>query len=220
MKKTFLAFMLAASMHAADMSKGVSFTAVTGQTIPEHAAYLVGLDSANGVFRYVQTNPDGSLDIHDVSGIITADQGTPGSQPWPVAITSTVTTNGTANQGTPGANPWPVTVTSLPALTAPDSGLVWLSAVSYTATVVNLTSVAGVNSNCMICLSSDGGSAGFNLDFFSGATAPGGVTGTAAYYVAATTTGQCWGPWRSGTKAAIAGRAATSSVQYGVYPVQ
>jgi hypothetical protein len=91
-----------------------------------------------------------------------------------------------------------------------------------TALVVNLTSTAGVSAPCMVCLSSNGGAAaGFKVQFGSSATAPVNLTSTSVgHYIAASSTGQCWGPFKAGTHVYAAGVAAVSSVIVDIQALQ
>jgi hypothetical protein len=93
---------------------------------------------------------------------------------------------------------------------------------SQTATVLNLTNVAGVSAPCLICLTSNGGAAaGFKVQFGTSATAPGNLTASSVgHYVAASTTSQCWGPFKAGGHAYIAGVAASSSVIFDIHQAQ
>jgi len=47
-----------------------------------------------------------------VSGTVTANQGTAGTQAWPVSLSGTATITGTVNQGAAGTAPWPVDPTA------------------------------------------------------------------------------------------------------------
>lgn len=87
---------------------------------------------------------------------------------------------------------------------------------SQTATVINVTTLAGVSTPCVVCLSSNGGpAAGFKVQFPENAT-PRGVTASVGHYVAASTTAQCWGPFQPGTHVELGGVAAVSSVSVDV----
>lgn len=102
------------------------------------------------------------------------------------------------------------------------TGTTAYTALSYSATTVNLTTSAGASVPCMVCLSSNGGAAaGFKIQFTTSATAPVALTSSSqGHYIAASTTAQCWGPMAAGTILHAAGVAASSSVLVDVQKVQ
>ncbi len=112
-----------------------------------------------------------------------------------------------------------VTVTAFPACTA--SGITEYSALSSTATDVNLTNTAGAAVPCVVCLSSNGGAAaGFKIFFGAGGASTTNLIAGQGHYIAASTTAQCWGPFVSGTHLYAVGVAATSSLLVDVQKAQ
>lgn len=99
-------------------------------------------------------------------------------------------------------------------------GMVVYNVLSATATMLNITTLAGSSVPCVVCLSSNGGAAaGFRIQWDPNAT-PRGVTASVGHYIAASTTAQCWGGFVPGTHLEIGGVAATSSVEVDVQKVQ
>ena len=144
--------------------------------------------------------------------------------------TGSMSTNAAVLYGVSGTNWVPVQVSSTGALVTNASstlvpvGMLAYTSLSYSATTLNLTSVASAAVPCMVCLSSNGGAAaGFKVQFTTSATAPVGLTSSSqGHYVAASTTAQCWGPFSAtaGVHAHIAGVAASSSVLVDIQKVQ
>lgn len=69
---------------------------------------------------------------------------------------------------------------------------------TYTATVLNLTTVAGVSVRCSICLSPSFGGAGIRTVWSTSATAPSDIY-SVGLPIATSATGQCFGPFAPGT---------------------
>lgn len=190
MKKLLLALLLASSPAFAE-DVNLGFTFTAATSNASQAAsVLYGRDLNTGVLRQVAVNPDGSL--------ITGSSGS-------------------------------VTVSANSAITSNTSSFVSVSTSAYTvlsqtATVLNLTATANTGSTnpCLICLASNGGAAaGFKVQFGTTATAPGNLTASSVgHYVAASTTSQCWGPFKAGGHAYLAGVAASSSVIFDIQQAQ
>lgn len=145
-----------------------------------------------------------------------------------VTRTGSISTNAAVLYGTDGNLLRPVAVSASGAIgNGATSGLIATgmtayTALSYSATTVNLTTSAGASVPCMVCLSSNGGAAaGFKIQFTTSATAPVALTSSSqGHYIAASTTAQCWGPMAAGTILHAAGVAASSSVLVDVQKVQ
>lgn len=142
-----------------------------------------------------------------------------------ITVTTSGTTTVTGNVSITASVPLTVTAS----VVSNTSSYVSVSTSAYTvlsqtATVLNLTNVAatGSTSPCMICLASNGGAAaGFKVQFGTSATAPGNLTASSVgHYVAASTTSQCWGPFKAGGHAYLAGVAASSSVIFDIQQAQ
>ena len=119
-----------------------------------------------------------------------------------------------------GSSSTAAAVTVLTALVP--TGMTQYTALSYSATSVNLTTSAGASSVCVVCLSSNGGAAaGFKVQFTTSSVAPTSMTATGqGHYIAASTTAQCWGPFAAGTHLHAIGVAASSSVLVDIQKVQ
>jgi hypothetical protein len=112
-----------------------------------------------------------------------------------------------------------VSVTAYPAYTA--SGITQYTALSSTATDINLTNTAGAAVPCIICLSSNGGAAaGFKFFFGANGASTTNLIAGQGHYIAASTTAQCWGPFVSGTHFYAVGVAASSSLLADVQKAQ
>jgi len=145
-----------------------------------------------------------------------------------VTRTGSISTNAAVLYGTDGNLLRPLAVSAAGTLGSGSSsglvatGMTAYTALSYSATTVNLTTSAGASVPVMVCLSSNGGAAaGFKIQFSTSSTAPVALTSTSqGHYIAASTTAQCWGPMAAGTILHIAGVAASSSVLVDVQKVQ
>jgi hypothetical protein len=112
-----------------------------------------------------------------------------------------------------------VTITALPVYNP--SGITQYTALSSTATDINLTNTAGAAVPCIVCLSSNGGAAaGFKFFFGANGASTTNLIAGQGHYIAASSTAQCWGPFVSGTHFYGVGVAASSSVLVDVQKVQ
>lgn len=113
--------------------------------------------------------------------------------PAPIGVTGTFT-NGTVTAYI--ASGQGLSITSSPVFNPLSfSTYVWQT---YTATTLNLTTVAGVSVRCSICLSPSFGGAGIRTAWSTSATAPSDIY-SVGLPIATSATGQCFGPFAPGT---------------------
>jgi len=80
---------------------------------------------------------------------------------------------------------------------------------TYTATTLNLTTVAGVSVRCAICAAPSFGGAGIRLGWSTSSTAPSDIY-SVGFPIATSATGQCFGPFAPGTIFHIIGSGSSS----------
>lgn len=104
------------------------------------------------------------------------------------SVTGSITANIPAGSG--------LSITAQPVFNSLSSTTVsWLT---QTATVLNLTTVAGVNVRCNVCFSPRWGGSGINLAWGTSASAPSDLS-SVGFPIATSATGQCFGPYAPGT---------------------
>lgn len=166
------ALLLPLSGKADVVNLGISYTARPFGNANQSGAALYGYDATNNVLRQVAVDGSGNLQTSGGGG----------------ASSSVSVTSISSGQG--------LSITSSPVFNSlSTSTYVWQT---YTATTLNLTTVAGVSVRCTICLSPSFGGAGIRTVWSTSSTAPSDIYGVGSP-IATSATAQCFGPFAPGT---------------------